>query len=60
LQLQNNSALGGEVNPEGYLCTLLRNFKKNGCLTLEMILYIDKYIINYVVYRTVESNLRTS
>jgi len=32
-------------------------FQKNGCLTLEMILYIDKYIINYVVYRTVESNL---
>jgi len=27
LQLQNNSALGIEVNPEAYLCTLLRNLK---------------------------------
>jgi len=25
LQLQINSALGVEVNPKGYLCTLLRN-----------------------------------
>jgi len=27
LQLQNNSALGVEVNPEAYLCTLLWKFK---------------------------------
>jgi len=41
LQLQNNSALGVEVgvkvNSEAYSCTLLRNFKKFGCLTLAMI-----------------------
>jgi len=35
--LQNNLALGVEVNPEAYLCTLLQNFKKFGCLTLGMI-----------------------
>jgi len=28
LQLQNNSALGVEVNPEAYLCTLLPSLKK--------------------------------
>jgi len=37
LQLQNNSALGVEVNPEAYSCTLLQSFKKFGCLTLGMI-----------------------
>jgi len=37
LQLQNNSALDVEVNPEACLCTLLRNFKKPGCLALGMI-----------------------
>jgi len=37
LQLQNNSALGVEVKPEAYLCTLIRNFKKFSCLTLGMI-----------------------
>jgi len=30
LQLQNNSDLGVEFNPEAYLCTLLRNKKKLG------------------------------
>jgi len=30
LQLQNDSALGVEVNPEAYLCTLLRNLKNIG------------------------------
>jgi len=37
LQLQNNSALGVEVDPKAYLCTLLRRFKKFGCLTSVMI-----------------------
>jgi len=37
LQLQNNSALRVEVNPEAYLCTLLRSFKKFGCLTSGMV-----------------------
>jgi len=31
LQLQNNSALDVEVNPEAYLCTLLQNVKEFGC-----------------------------
>jgi len=34
LQLQNNSALDVEVNPEAYSCTLkLRNFEKFDCST---------------------------
>ena len=37
LELQNNSALGVEVNPEAYSCPMLRNFKIFGCLTLEMV-----------------------
>jgi len=37
LQAQNNSALGLEVNPEVYSCTLSFEIKKIGC----------KYINNY-------------
>ena len=37
LQLQNNSALGVEVNPEVYLCTLSFESKKFGCT------YINNY-----------------
>jgi len=38
LQLQNNSALGAEVNSETYSYTLgFRNHKKFGCLTSGMI-----------------------
>jgi len=37
LQLQNNSALGVEVNPKVYLCILSFEIKKIGC----------KYINNY-------------
>jgi len=37
LQLQNNSALGVEVNPEGYSCTLCFEILNFGCLTTGMI-----------------------
>jgi len=37
LQLQNNSVLGVEVNPQAYLGTLLRNFIKFVCLTFGII-----------------------
>jgi len=37
LQLQNNSAVGVEVNPEAYSCALCFEIKKFGCLTLGMI-----------------------
>jgi len=35
--MQNNSALGVEVNSEAYSCTTLQNFFKFGCLTLRVI-----------------------
>jgi len=48
LQLQNNSALGVEVNPEGYSSTLyFKIFKYLAVQTLGIIWYIDKYINNY-------------
>jgi len=36
--------LGVEVNPEAYLCTLLRNVQTFGCLTLGRIVTVDQLL----------------
>jgi len=48
LQLQNDSALGVEVNPEAYLCTLLQTLKKFGCLTSAMITTAESKLKHYM------------
>jgi len=37
--MQDNSAISVEVYSEAYLCTLLQNFEKFGCLTLGIIFW---------------------
>jgi len=54
LQLQNNSALGFDVNQEMYSCTLSFEFKKIGLFN-----FGDDILISTLI-TTVESNLRTS
>jgi len=54
LQLQNNSALGVEVNPEAYSFTLCFEIKKNWLFTFE------DDILKSTVITTLESNLRTA
>jgi len=53
LQLQNNSALDVEVNPEVYSCTLSFEIKK------KLFNFGDGILISTLI-TTVESNLRTS
>ena len=52
-QLQNGSALGVEVNPETYSCTLCFEIKRNWLFN-----FGDDILI--ITITTVESNLRTS
>jgi len=52
LQLQNNSALGVEVNPEAYSCTLIFQILKYLIINISSP-KLNKYIT------TVQSNLRT-
>jgi len=54
LQLQYNSALGVEVNPKAYPCTLSFEIQK-----IWLYIFRDDVLVSTLI-TTVESNLRTS